>query len=104
MPILQGRSQEPYTEEQKEWQALRHGRYVEFNLVYDRGTKFGFTVPNVKIESVLMSLPLTVRFEYRMNRRRVVLRGSSSIRCVARRETGLDMNLIFFFFEGKLTY
>lgn len=65
MPILQGRSQEPYTEEQKEWQALRHGRYVEFNLVYDRGTKFGFTVPNVKIESVLMSLPLTVRFEYK---------------------------------------
>ena len=45
--------------------ALRHGRYVEFNLVYDRGTKFGFQVPGVNIENVLISLPLTVRFEYK---------------------------------------
>jgi coproporphyrinogen III oxidase len=44
-------------------QGLRHGRYVEFNLIYDRGTKFGFTVPGVNIENVLISLPLNVRFE-----------------------------------------
>ena len=40
-------------------------RYVEFNLIYDRGTKFGFHVPGVNIENVLISLPLTVRFEYK---------------------------------------
>ena len=40
-------------------------RYVEFNLVYDRGTKFGFSVPGVNIENVLVSLPLSVRFEYK---------------------------------------
>ena len=45
--------------------ALRHGRYVEFNLIYDRGTKFGFQVPGVNIENVLISLPLNVRFEYK---------------------------------------
>ena len=39
-------------------------RYVEFNLVIDRGTKFGLHTENVRIESVLMSLPLTARWEY----------------------------------------
>lgn len=53
----------PFTDEQKEWQQLRRGRYVEFNLVYDRGTKFGLTT-NGRIESILMSLPLTSRWEY----------------------------------------
>jgi len=37
---------------------------VEFNLVYDRGTKFGFQTPGARIESILMSLPLTARWEY----------------------------------------
>jgi len=64
-PILQKRSEEKYGETEKKWQALRHGRYVEFNLVYDRGTKFGFSVPGVNIEAVLMSLPLTVGFMYK---------------------------------------
>ena len=39
-------------------------RYVEFNLVYDRGTKFGLYTPGARIESILMSLPLTSRWEY----------------------------------------
>jgi len=47
-----------------EWRKVRRGRYVEFNLVIDRGTKFGFNTPNARIESILCSMPLEVRFEY----------------------------------------
>ncbi|KAJ1497824.1 hypothetical protein HMI56_005381 [Coelomomyces lativittatus] len=50
--------------EEKKWQQLRRGRYVEFNLLYDRGTKFGILTPNARIESILISLPLTSRWEY----------------------------------------
>ena len=53
----------PFTEKNKQWQQLRRGRYVEFNLVYDRGTTFGLRT-NGRIESILMSLPLTARWEY----------------------------------------
>ena len=52
-----------YTQAHKDWQQVRRGRYVEFNLVYDRGTTFGLTT-NGRIESILMSLPLTARWEY----------------------------------------
>ncbi|KAI8817565.1 Coproporphyrinogen III oxidase [Fimicolochytrium jonesii] len=64
MPILEKRKDLPYTEENKRWQQMRRGRYVEFNLVHDRGTKFGLATPGVRIESVLMSLPLKARWEY----------------------------------------
>jgi coproporphyrinogen III oxidase len=64
IPILQRRMNTPSTEEQRRWQLLRRGRYVEFNLVYDRGTKFGLATPGARIESILMSLPETARWEY----------------------------------------
>ena len=63
LPILERRKDMPYTEEQRDWQQLRRGRYVEFNLVYDRGTTLGLNT-NGRVESILMSLPLTARWEY----------------------------------------
>lgn len=63
LPILERRKDLPYSEQHKAWQQLRRGRYVEFNLVYDRGTTFGLRT-NGRIESILMSLPLTARWEY----------------------------------------
>jgi coproporphyrinogen III oxidase len=52
-----------YTPQNKEWQFVRRGRYVEFNLVYDKGTKFGLET-NGRIESILMSLPSTAQWHY----------------------------------------
>jgi coproporphyrinogen III oxidase len=53
----------PYGEEEKTWQMLRRGRYVEFNLVWDRGTKFGLET-NGRTESILMSLPPVANWVY----------------------------------------
>lgn len=63
LPILEHRKDLPYTPEQKAWQQVRRGRYVEFNLVYDRGTTFGLRT-NGRIESILMSLPQTASWIY----------------------------------------
>ncbi|HMG83726.1 MAG TPA: oxygen-dependent coproporphyrinogen oxidase [Ferruginibacter sp.] len=63
IPIVEKRKNTAYTEKNKHWQEIRRGRYVEFNLVHDRGTLFGLKT-NGRIESILMSLPPTVRFEY----------------------------------------
>lgn len=52
-----------FTEQEKEWQYLRRSRYAEFNLVYDAGTKFGLET-NGRIESILMSLPPTAKWNY----------------------------------------
>jgi coproporphyrinogen III oxidase len=65
LPIMEKRKDMPFTPAMKQWQQLRRGRYVEFNLVHDRGTKFGLVTPGARIESILMSLPLTARWEYR---------------------------------------
>lgn len=63
VPIVEKRKNTSYSEENKHWQQIRRGRYVEFNLVHDRGTLFGLKTQG-RIESILMSLPPTVRFEY----------------------------------------
>jgi coproporphyrinogen III oxidase len=64
LPILSRRHAMPFTPLQRRWQLVRRGRYVEFNLVVDRGTKFGLMTPGARIESILMTLPETVRWEY----------------------------------------
>lgn len=63
LPIARRHLRTPYTPEQRRWQELRRGRYVEFNLVYDRGTVFGLKT-NGRIESILMSLPPHVQWGY----------------------------------------
>src|SRR6478735_1969536 len=63
LPIVERRKNIPYGEREKNWQEIRRGRYVEFNLVHDRGTLFGLKT-NGRTESILMSLPPTVRFQY----------------------------------------
>jgi coproporphyrinogen III oxidase len=64
-PIVKAHKDDEYNQSQKEWQLMRRGRYVEFNLVYDRGTVFGLKTGG-RIESILMSLPETARWEYNM--------------------------------------
>jgi coproporphyrinogen III oxidase len=63
IPIVERHKDEATNEEEKRWQLLRRGRYVEFNLVYDRGTRFGLET-NGRIESILMSLPTLARWDY----------------------------------------
>jgi len=63
VPLVAKHKDDVYTEKQKQWQQMRRGRYVEFNLVYDRGTVFGLKTGG-RIESILMSLPETARWEY----------------------------------------
>ncbi|HEY7314048.1 MAG TPA: oxygen-dependent coproporphyrinogen oxidase [Gemmataceae bacterium] len=63
LPIARRRKDEPYTQEQRAFQEFRRGRYVEFNLLYDRGTIFGLKTGG-RTESILMSLPPRVRWEY----------------------------------------
>lgn len=63
VPIVEKRRTKEYTQEHKDWQEIRRGRYVEFNLVHDRGTLFGLKT-NGRIESILMSLPPTVQWKY----------------------------------------
>jgi coproporphyrinogen III oxidase len=63
LPIVERRKGRPYGEREREFQLYRRGRYVEFNLVWDRGTLFGLQSGG-RTESILMSLPPRVRFEY----------------------------------------
>uniref|UniRef100_A0A7S3L3X1 coproporphyrinogen oxidase n=1 Tax=Amphora coffeiformis TaxID=265554 RepID=A0A7S3L3X1_9STRA len=62
-PIIEKHKNDKFTEDEKRWQLIRRGRYVEFNLVYDRGTVFGLKTGG-RIESILMSLPEIARWEY----------------------------------------
>lgn len=63
LPIVKKRKEIEYTQEQRDWQEIRRGRYVEFNLVHDKGTLFGLKT-NGRIESILMSLPPHVQWQY----------------------------------------
>lgn len=63
VPLVSRRKDMTYTDEHRRWQEIRRGRYVEFNLVYDRGTLFGLKTDG-RIESILMSLPPKVQWPY----------------------------------------
>ncbi|MCG2430563.1 oxygen-dependent coproporphyrinogen oxidase [Aequorivita xiaoshiensis] len=63
LPIVERRKDLSYSEENRTWQEIRRGRYVEFNLVHDKGTLFGLKT-NGRIESILMSLPPHVQWKY----------------------------------------
>ncbi|MSR89254.1 MAG: oxygen-dependent coproporphyrinogen oxidase [Candidatus Margulisbacteria bacterium] len=63
IPIVQRRKDLTYSERAREWQLYRRGRYVEFNLLYDRGTKFGLQTQG-RVESIFMSLPSVVQWPY----------------------------------------
>lgn len=63
VPIVEKHINDEYSETQKQWQEIRRGRYVEFNLIHDRGTIFGLKT-NGRIESILMSLPKHVQWHY----------------------------------------
>ncbi|MEM6895506.1 MAG: oxygen-dependent coproporphyrinogen oxidase [Bacteroidota bacterium] len=63
LPIVEKRKELSFSQEERDWQEIRRGRYVEFNLVHDKGTLFGLRT-NGRIESILMSLPPHVQWKY----------------------------------------
>jgi coproporphyrinogen III oxidase len=63
LPIVERRRDDSYGQREKAYQRIRRGRYVEFNLVYDRGTKFGLESGG-RTESILMSMPPQVQWQY----------------------------------------
>jgi coproporphyrinogen III oxidase len=63
LPIIERRRDTPYTEAERAFQAYRRGRYVEFNLVFDRGTHFGLQSGG-RTESILMSMPPVANWRY----------------------------------------
>jgi coproporphyrinogen III oxidase len=69
LPIVKKREKESFSEYDKEFQLIRRGRYVEFNLIYDRGTLFGLKTKG-RIESILISMPPEVKFIYNFKPRK----------------------------------
>ena len=64
LPIAALHRADSFTDDQKQWQLLRRGRYLEFNLLYDRGVKFGLANANPRVEGVMVSAPPMIAFEY----------------------------------------
>ena len=64
LPIVEKRRKLRFTDKEKQWQLLRRGRYLEFNLLYDRGVKFGLANANPRVEGVMVSAPPVIAFEY----------------------------------------
>lgn len=64
IPLVEKNKDKGYSYADRQWQLLRRGRYVEFNLIYDRGTKFGLLTPGARYESILMSLPSMAKWQY----------------------------------------
>ena len=63
-PIVTIRKDMQYNDQQRQWQLLRRGRYLEFNLLYDRGVKFGLANANPRVEGVMVSAPPLIAWEY----------------------------------------
>ena len=83
--LVQRNKRLTWGERQRKWQLLRRGRYVEFNLVYDRGTRFGLETGG-RTESILMSLPKTAGWEYDFR----VEQGSAEAETLALLKQGID--------------
>jgi len=64
IPIVTKHKGRAFSERQKQWQLLRRGRYLEFNLLYDRGVKFGLANANPRVEGVMVSAPPVIAYEY----------------------------------------
>lgn len=64
LPIVKKHRNTRYTDQQRQWQLLRRGRYLEFNLLYDRGVQFGLANANPRVEGVMVSAPPLIAWEY----------------------------------------
>ena len=64
LPIVEKHRHKEFSERQRQWQLLRRGRYLEFNLLYDRGVKFGLANANPRVEGVMVSAPPVIAYEY----------------------------------------
>lgn len=65
LPIVKKHRHSKYSKQQRQWQLLRRGRYLEFNLLYDRGVKFGLATANPRVEGVMVSAPPLIAWEYK---------------------------------------
>ena len=85
LPIVRKNKNKSFTKENKLWQSVRRGRYVEFNLVYDKGTKFGLDTDG-RIESILMSMPPQAQWHYNF----IPKSGSEEERTLSLLKKGID--------------